>query len=320
MAWFKRNKANDAPFSSVTAAPNLQDLKRKARNRLIGMLVLVLAAIITFAFLLDSQPRPGEREIVYEIPERGEQVSVSVPAKAQAAGTAAKNKRDNAANEQVLNGDETLLDTPAAIRARRKAALAGSVAEGEEMLLDEAPLAAGSDEPAPSAAEEAAARRAQEQAREKARAQARLEADKAAEKTAEKSADKAAAQKKLAQEQAAKKAAAENKNQEAERARALLEGKKPAASTADKTDKADKADNSSTRTVVQFGSFSDPSKAAEVRRKVEAAGLKTYAQEIDTPKGKLTRLRVGPFTKASEAEAAAKKIKALGLPAAILTL
>ena len=317
MAWFKRNKANDAPFSSVTAAPNLQDLKRKARNRLIGMLVLVLAAIITFAFLLDSQPRPGEREIVYEIPERGEQVSVSVPAKAQAAGTAAKNKRDNAANEQVLNGDETLLDTPAAIRARRKAALAGSVAEGEEMLLDEAPLAAGSDEPMPSAAQEAAARRAQEQAREKARAQARLEADKAADKAAEKTADKAAAQKKLAQEQAAKKVASENKNQEAERARALLEGKKPAASTADKTDK---SENTTTRTVVQFGSFSDPSKAAEVRRKVEAAGLKTYAQEIDTPKGKLTRLRVGPFTKASEAEAAAKKIKALGLPAAILTL
>ena len=303
MAWFKRNKANDAPFSSVTAAPNLQDLKRKARNRLIGMLVLVLAAIITFAFLLDSQPRPGEREIVYEIPDRGEQISVSVPAKAHTAGTAAKNKRDNATNEQVLNGDETLLDTPAAIRERRKAALAGSVAEGEEMLLDEAPLAAGSDEPAPSAAEEAAARRAQEQAREKARVQARQDAD------------KAAAQKKLAQEQAAKKAAAENKTQEAERARALLEGKKPAA-----TSTADKGEKSSTRTVVQFGSFSDPSKAAEVRRKVENAGLKTYAQEIDTPKGKLTRLRVGPFTKASEAEAAAKKIKALGLPAAILTL
>ena len=305
MAWFKRNKANDAPFSSVTAAPNLQDLKRKARNRLIGMLVLVLAAIITFAFLLDSQPRPGEREIVYEIPDRGEQISVSVPAKAHTAGTAAKNKRNSQASEQVLNSDETLLDTPAAIRERRKAALAGSVADGEEMLLDEAPLAAGSDEPAPSAAQEAAARRAQEQAREKARVQARQDAD------------KATAQKKLAQEQAAKKAAAENKNQEAERARALLEGKKPATSTADK---ADKSENNSTRTVVQFGSFSDPSKAAEVRRKVENAGLKTYAQEIDTPKGKLTRLRVGPFTKASEAEAAAKKIKALGLPAAILTL
>ena len=304
MAWFKRNKANDAPFSSVTAAPNLQDLKRKARNRLIGMLVLVLAAIASFAFLLDSQPRPGEREIVYEIPDRGEQISVSVPAKAHTAGTAAKNKRASQANEQVLNGDETLLDTPAAIRERRKAALAGSVAEGEEMLLDEAPLAAGSDEPAPSAAEEAAARRAQEQAREKARVQARQEADKAAEKTA--------AQKKLAQEQAAKKAAAENKNQEAERARALLEGKKPAPAV--------EKSSSGVRTVVQFGSFSDPSKAAEVRRKVEAAGLKTYAQEIDTPKGKLTRLRVGPFTKDADVDAAAKKIKALGLPAAILTL
>jgi len=34
----------------------------------------------------------------------------------------------------------------------------------------------------------------------------------------------------------------------------------------------------------------------------------------------LIRLRVGPFNKAEDAEAAAKKIKALGLPAAILAL
>ena len=311
MAWFKRNKTNDAPFSSVTAAPNLQDLKRKARNRLIGMLVLVLAAIASFAFLLDSQPRPGEREIVYEIPERGEQVSVSVPAKAHSAGAAAKNKA-SISEEASLSADETLLDTPQAARARRKAALAGSASETEEFLIDEAPIAAGSDTPQATAEQE---RREQEQvqtqAREKAREQARNAADKA---------DKAA-EKKLAQEPAAKKAAAaaaaEKKAQEAERARALLEGKKPSATsnTADKSNKTD-----SERIVVQFGSFSDPSKAAEVRRKVEGAGLKTYAQEIDTPKGKLTRLRVGPYTKASEAEAAAKKIKALGLPAAILTL
>ena len=71
--------------------------------------------------LLDSQPRPGEREIVYEIPDRGEQISVSVPAKAHTAGTAAKNKRDNAANEQVLNGDETLLDIFAECTAEHSA-------------------------------------------------------------------------------------------------------------------------------------------------------------------------------------------------------
>ena len=48
--------------------------------------------------------------------------------------------------------------------------------------------------------------------------------------------------------------------------------------------------------------------------------MKTYTQEIDTPRCKLIRLRVGPFNKAEDADAAAKKIKALGLPAAILTL
>ena len=104
------------------------------------------------------------------------------------------------------------------------------------------------------------------------------------------------------------------KAEEAARARALLEGKsEPKPDT-----KSDVKPNE--RSVVQFGSFADAAKAAEVRRRVENLGLKTYTQEIDTPRGKLIRLRVGPFNKAEDADAAAKKIKALGLPAAILTL
>lgn len=94
------------------------------------------------------------------------------------------------------------------------------------------------------------------------------------------------------------------------RARALLEGKdspKPAA-----------ADGQ--RFIVQVGAFSDPVKARETRLKVERAGLTTYTQVVDTPEGKRTRVRVGPFASRAEADKAAARIQGLDLPAAILAL
>jgi len=50
------------------------------------------------------------------------------------------------------------------------------------------------------------------------------------------------------------------------------------------------------------------------------AGLKTYVNVAQTSDGKRTRVRVGPFDSRAEAEKAAARVKALGLPAAILTL
>lgn len=102
---------------------------------------------------------------------------------------------------------------------------------------------------------------------------------------------------------------------DAERARALLQGKpdpdkpvvaKPAASTE--------------RLVVQVGAFAEAAGAREVRSKLERAGLKTYTHVAEMPQGQRTRVRVGPFDSRVEAEKAAARVKALGLPAAILTL
>lgn len=298
MSWFRRSSASDTGAASTAPQnPHLQALKRQARNRLIGMAVLVLAGIALFAWVLDTEPRTSDREIVYDIPARGERLSVQIPAAAQKDAT--QGRASSSANTAA---PASAADTPAQIRARRRAALA----ENEEML-DDAPLAAGSDEPAPNAAQAAAARA--------------LAAQAAAEKLAREKAQKAqqAKQEQLAQAKADKAKADKAKADEAARARALLEGKSEAKAEPQTEAKADsKASNE--RSIVQFGSFADPAKAAEVRRKVEATGLKTYTQEINTSRGKLIRLRAGPYNKAEDAEAAAKKIKALGLPAAILTL
>jgi len=94
------------------------------------------------------------------------------------------------------------------------------------------------------------------------------------------------------------------------RAKALLEDK-PVASANAPTD---------LRLVVQVGAFADAAKAREVRLKLEKAGLKTYTQVADSKEGKRTRVRVGPFASKAEADQAALKIKALDLPATILSL
>lgn len=99
---------------------------------------------------------------------------------------------------------------------------------------------------------------------------------------------------------------------EADRARALLEGRSaepqlPAASA-------------SQRIVVQVGAFADANLAREARLKLERAGLKTYTHVAETPQGRRIRVRVGPFATRAEADKAAARVKALGLPAAILTL
>ncbi|WP_411882426.1 SPOR domain-containing protein [Polaromonas sp. YR568] len=107
---------------------------------------------------------------------------------------------------------------------------------------------------------------------------------------------------------AAKPAAA---NADAARASALLNGTTPPPAA---------AAESEGRLVVQVGAFADVAKAREARLKLEKAGLKTYTQVAETKDGKRIRVRVGPFATKAEAEKAAGKIKALDLPAAILTL
>ena len=74
------------------------------------------------------------------------------------------------------------------------------------------------------------------------------------------------------------------------------------------------------RYVVQFGAFADAASAQEARLKAERQGLKTYAQQVDTPQGKRIRVRLGPFTDKAEADKAAAALRKAGLPGAVLTL
>lgn len=102
-------------------------------------------------------------------------------------------------------------------------------------------------------------------------------------------------------------AAAKAKSDAAEsaRAKALLEAKAPPGNE---------------RLVVQVGAFADPVSARTTRLKLERAGMTTYTHVAETSAGKLIRVRVGPYGSRAEADKAAAKVKALGLPARILAL
>jgi DedD protein len=214
----------------------------------------------------------------------------------------------------------TLVDVPIEIPDKNKAkplalpplAPASAAKVDDQTSLggkEEIVSASGAQAPAP-----AASAAAQPASRPAAQAPA-VDTAAAQKAAAQAAADKAKAEAAKAEAAKAEAVKAEAAKAEAAKAKALLEGK----SAPEAAPKA-AADGAKERFVVQFGSFAESAKTQEVRRKVEAAGLKTYAQVAETSEGKRHRARVGPFATRAEAEKAAAKIKSLGLPANILTL
>ena len=58
---------------------------------------------------------------------------------------------------------------------------------------------------------------------------------------------------------------------------------------------------------INVGLFAKDANARKVRSQLQAAKLPVYTQELHTSKGKLTRVRVGPFKSRAKADAAAQK-------------
>ena len=66
---------------------------------------------------------------------------------------------------------------------------------------------------------------------------------------------------------------------------------------------------------INVGLFANPDNAHNARRKLLKASLPAATLDMETTKGKRTRVRVGPFQSRSETKAAMVKIRALQLDA-----
>jgi DedD protein len=248
MAFFKFRTAGEG--SSAPRQPeSIEAMRRRARHRLIGATVLVLAGVVGFPLLFDTQPRSIPVDIPIEIPDRSKAKPLPVPRTA----------------------------APATVASGRIGAPPTGAAPASTPALAAAPVRS---EVVPA----------------KPETSAKVEPVAPPRKPEPKSESKPVSKSEPAKD-------------EGNRAEALLEGKA-----------AKEAAAVEGRFVVQVGAFADVAKAREARQRLEHAGLKTYTNVAETQNGRRIRVRVGPFPSRAEADKAARKIKGLDLPAAILSL
>jgi DedD protein len=70
MAFFKLRKAAGETAAPAPAPESVDALRRRARYRLVGAAILVLAGVIGFPLLFDNQPRPIAVDIPIDIPDK----------------------------------------------------------------------------------------------------------------------------------------------------------------------------------------------------------------------------------------------------------
>jgi len=95
MAFFKfrfPGKAPEAATEGLAAAPgeSMEVLRRRARHRLFGSVVLVFIAVVAFPLLFDSQPRPVAVDTPIVLPDRNSTSPLSAGASVPAAQAPAK--------------------------------------------------------------------------------------------------------------------------------------------------------------------------------------------------------------------------------------
>lgn len=262
-------------------------MRRRARHRLMGAAVLVLVGVVGFPLLFDSQPRPIPVDVAINIPDRDKVAPLTLPQPSKAA--------DEVGDKGLAAGEELV--------APRTAAPADAKASS--------PADAKPASPAPS--------KPQPEVKPPAKAEpARAEAP--APKVEHKAEHKAPEPKPEPKHEVKPEPKLEPKHAVAQdsgaRARALLEGRTPAAAQA----AAPAAPAAGGRFIVQVGAFADDGKVADVRSRLERLGLKTYTQAVNANGKRTTRVRLGPFNSRADADKAAERAKSAGLAASVLTL
>lgn len=277
---------------------DIEQARVKARRRMIGMAVLVGVGVIGFPWLFETQPRPltgGDVQVTTNVPQ-----VAPVPVVARA---------------PIVGRVESVVDTEAApaSSAVKPVAAGTPMAEAASSTSRVQAVAPKPSAPAASPSPELLAKAAEAKAAEAKAAEAKAAAAKARAEEKARQEAKAKADAKLKAEAKAKadaKLKAEAKAKADDKARAEAKAKA----------KADDKAVDTTRYIVQVGAFNDASAAQATRMKVERLGIKTYAQVIDSPQGKKTRVRVGPYTNKAEAEKVMATLKKAGLTAGLLTL
>jgi len=247
--------------------------KKRARRRLVGAIALALAVAIGLPMLLDSEPKSSVSDIAINMPSKDKP---GEPLNGGPAVAPAPALEQPAAPAQAPAANKPSAAAPGSRTVAPVAAAGASLDKGEEIV----------HVPTKPAVTEAAKppKVAEPKATEPKVAKAEV-----------KHPEPKPEPKKPEPKPEAKPAHADDA-----RAMAILEGKPAEAAP-------------STRYVIKVGAFAAKEKVDELQRKLGEAGIKSYAQKVNTANGELTSVRVGPFPNKEEAEKVKAKLGKLGL-------
>ena len=264
MAFFKFRQSNASPAKTsprtAEAAANastetVESLRRRARHRLIGAVVLVLVAVIGFPLLFDTQPRPVAINAPITIPDRDSAAPLAAPKAPKAADVAAPaslSEREDVVPPAAARpaGGDAAAPKPAPASAARTPDVTPAPAPAQPARDDDAKAKAASEDEARAKARRDEQAKAQQEAKAQAQKEAKAKAQQEADAKARREAD------------------ARKQREDAARARAALAGDTPAAKPA-----ASAGGGDTGRFIVQIGAFAEADKAQEARQKAERAGL-----------------------------------------------
>jgi DedD protein len=113
MAFFKFRSSDSEAQPPASAGESLDLLRQRARQRLVGAAALVLAGVIGFPLVFDTQPRPVALDIPIDIPDkdRTKPVLISPPTVAPADVVLAPGPAEPAAVAPPAAAKEAAIDT-----------------------------------------------------------------------------------------------------------------------------------------------------------------------------------------------------------------
>jgi DedD protein len=264
-------------------------LKKRARRRLVGAIVLVSVVAVVLPMVLDSEPRPVTQNVEIQIPSPN--AAPSGP-KGATAPAAMQKSVEPAANDMapgITGAASGKADGSASNVAAASSQASASVRPGDvsvqpkpEARADSSPSGAKSD------TKTAASKPAAEQKPEPA-----VKAD--------------------SKSVAAKPDAKPDAKAVAPAANATPDAKHDAGAKADARTSAVQAKGPAASYVVQLAALADAARAKQLQQQVSTAGVKGYTEVIHTAKGPVTRVRAGPFPTKEAAEKARDRLKGAGL-------
>ena len=278
MAFFKlRSQGNEARAPAATAAPaeSIEAMRRRARHRLLGAAVLVLLGVVGFPLLFDTQPRPVAVDIPIEIPDRNKVKPLLLPSAAGPESRVAAAPATSGMITEAADGSEIMPDKP---RAAAVVPPPGAKADAKSEVKPEPKAEAKPEakpEPKPDPKPEPRPERnaeAKPEAKPEVKPEAKPEPKSKSDRKADSKSDgkgetRATEARPDAKPESKAKSSAD---EEAARARALLEGRGGASAPAPKAAAA--GDDDAGRFVVQVGAYADAQTAREARQKLEKGG------------------------------------------------